>query len=386
MYCCPECFNDKWLQHYIIDNGEEGYCEICDEERDKCIETEELSELFQPIIDLYTPVDDFYPIEIIKDMGSGDFIWDKLTYDWEIFDDPEKGKRIITDMFPYRAYEKDNDPKVYLDSWYDIKSDYYGTTDEPAREMISKWNIFCNEIKYKNRFFPWNPLDDDDIYPLLNVYDYSLENNDILYRARLSNGVQIEPSQMGKPPKEKSINGRANPIGIPCLYLSTNENTAIYEVRPDIHDELVVGRFCVNQKLKLMDLRKDTRISPFKYGKEIKNHIQYLKFLKILGEELSKPINKQASKLEYLSTQYLSEFIKNLGFDGLLYSSSVCDGDNVALFNDSKDVINCFEINQYQITETDLKYNYTKIVYLQSKITNVINATSSINNDNAMGE
>jgi hypothetical protein len=58
-----------------------------------------------------------------------------------------------------------------------------------------------------------------------------------------------------------------------------------------------------------------------------------LPFLEQLGDELTRPIVPQAAAIDYTPSQYLCEFIKKCGYDGVLYRSSVSDGINLALFN-----------------------------------------------------
>lgn len=41
----------------------------------------------------------------------------------------------------------------------------------------------------------------------------------------------------------------------------------------------------------------------------------------------------QGAALDYIPSQYLCEFIKHSGFDGVVYRSSVSDGINLALFD-----------------------------------------------------
>ncbi len=61
-----------------------------------------------------------------------------------------------------------------------------------------------------------------------------------------------------------------------------------------------------------------------------------LPFLERLGEELTRPILPQSAAIDYTPTQYLCEFIKKQGYDGVVYRSSVGDGINLALFNPGK--------------------------------------------------
>mgnify|MGYP003977802717 FL=1 len=76
-------------------------------------------------------------------------------------------------------------------------------------------------------------------------------------------------------------------------------------------------------------------------------------FLMFLGKELSKPIIPREANLEYLPTQYLCEMIKGLNFDGIIFRSSVSEGDNYVLFSDNK--LNIIKTFQYEITDTNIK-------------------------------
>lgn len=60
-----------------------------------------------------------------------------------------------------------------------------------------------------------------------------------------------------------------------------------------------------------------------------------LPFLERLGDELTRPVLPQAAAIDYTPSQYLCEFIKKCGYQGVLYRSSVSDGINLALFDPS---------------------------------------------------
>ena len=46
----------------------------------------------------------------------------------------------------------------------------------------------------------------------------------------------------------------------------------------------------------------------------------------------------QGAAIDYVPSQYLCEFIKKCGYDGVVYRSSVSDGINLALFDPSRAV------------------------------------------------
>jgi len=161
---------------------------------------------------------------------------------------------------------------------------------------------------------------------------------------------------MGKPPKENATNGRANPHGIPYLYLASTIETAISENRGHKGETLTIAEFHVTSKLELADLRDPkSTISPFELNEEDELELLYknIPFLTFLGNELSKPIIPNEANIEYLSSQYLCELFKLIGFHGIIYKSSVSKGHNYVIFDDSK--LEAITTYQYKITDVVTK-------------------------------
>jgi RES domain len=159
----------------------------------------------------------------------------------------------------------------------------------------------------------------------------------VWYRARLETGdMPFVIGEMGAPPRRVASHGRANPAGIPYLYLGSTPQTAISEIRPHTGEKACVADFSVPAGVKLVDLRNPRRlVSPFVLTDE--DEIGLLRsdiaFLERLGTELTRPIVPQGAPIDYVPSQYLCEFIKKCGYTGVIYRSSVSDGINLALFN-----------------------------------------------------
>lgn len=73
---------------------------------------------------------------------------------------------------------------------------------------------------------------------------------------KLSDGYKEEvaygPSRM-KPRAERASEGRVNPKGIPCLYLSTTADAAMSEVRPWVGAAISLAQFKVLRPLTIVD-------------------------------------------------------------------------------------------------------------------------------------
>lgn len=166
---------------------------------------------------------------------------------------------------------------------------------------------------------------------------------------------------MGKPPETIVSNGRANPVGIPYLYATSDINTAIAEVRPSKGETVSVAEFKVKTVLILADLRNPKQtISPFELeDDDLIQLYQDMPFLTHLGEELSKFIVPREAELEYLPSQYLCEFIKHIGFHGVIYRSSLDSDDNYAIFDDS--LVKCTKMMKCRVTGTGVTWEKYKV-------------------------
>lgn len=152
------------------------------------------------------------------------------------------------------------------------------------------------------------------------------------------------------PPPSISINGRANPEGIRYTYLCEDETTPIYEVRPTINQIVSVARFRLTKQLKLFDINYSM------------DHIEFPTLFSTISEKFSMPYN--GKPIDYLPTQYLTEFIRTMGFDGIRFNSSLHDnGKNVVLFNMDYKVLSSklVTVKQYQLqTENHNIYTLLK--------------------------
>lgn len=117
--------------------------------------------------------------------------------------------------------------------------------------------------------------------------------------------------------------------------------------RPPRIVRVTVGHFEVLDPLSIINLRHPSVESPFGAGDHLQWVIKYMIFLGVLGIESSNPVNPSAGELEYLPSQFLCEFIKNAGYDGVAYRSSLAEGYNLAIFNDEK--LKCTKTKSHKI-------------------------------------
>ena len=96
-------------------------------------------------------------------------------------------------------------------------------------------------------------------------------------------------------------------------------------------------------------------VSPFELedAEQILRLRSTLPFLERLGEELTRPVLPQAAPIDYTPTQYLCEFIKKCGYDGVVYRSSVSDGINLALFDPTQATAS--SVVQYSVSRVSVE-------------------------------
>lgn len=329
MFCCPNCFSDRFLQNHILANSNQtGNCSFCKSTNVSLLNAEELFDRFEPLLGLY------------ERSRKGTSILQLIQTDWNVFN--ISSSRIQQKLLKIISCN----PLIFKTKYKPVFAQ--------ERNNIDQWEKFREELKHRNRFFPENAPLINNLEPfgeyLGVIHDVGTQK---FYRARINSSEKpYKISEMGKPDKNIATNGRANPIGIPYLYVASTIETTIAEIRGHKGEVVTIAEFQIIDKLELADLRdpKNT-ISPFELNGENGLGLIYknMPFLTLLGKELSKPIIPREANLEYLSSQYLCELIKQIGFHGIIYKSSVSGGNNYVIFNDEK--LKPVKTYQYQITD-----------------------------------
>lgn len=163
-------------------------------------------------------------------------------------------------------------------------------------------------------------------------------------------------SDSGAPPADIGLAGRINPEKIRYLYLAEDPETAIYEVRPTIGQHVSVASFKTVDEVKIYDLAGE--INP----QEGENSQNDYSLFKVIQQRFSEP--NTGDTFRYLPTQYLGELIKQMGFDGLRFKSSLKNGGiNVVLFDDKK--CKAYRSDIIKVAEIELKLEKPEIYQLE---------------------
>lgn len=351
MKCCIECFLDMDIRDRISSHKQIGSCEICESQNVYICDSSFLKDSFESFLDMYTPLSET-PI-VIEDSDKK-LLNEILKFKWNIFAlDIDKIQKLIVSICSgkYSSSPKlFNEPVVILeehDAEYLGKHSILSNTD---------WEYFVETIKYTNRFH----IDYMNLEVLTRLLEYAKKEykaGQQMFRARYSSESGIILSEMGAPPKELATAGRANSQGVRCLYLSNDIETTFHEIRAKVHDYISVGYFILKKDIEVINLREFHDISPFIIDPN-GNLTEYAinkKNLTKISNEIAKPLRRKESELDYLPTQYLSEYIKHLGYDGIEYKSTINSGGyNLALFDEN--CIECVNVEVYEMTQLDYKY------------------------------
>lgn len=173
------------------------------------------------------------------------------------------------------------------------------------------------------------------IHDLMDTYvkyisEIKIGVEDSFYRARAMKDIgqpYRSVHEMKAPPANFAGAGRINPAGMSFLYTAVDIET----IRREVHQEnegtpLTVVKCSPNKTLRVLDLTIDQQ------EKEKVNS-----FRRVINDNFSKPVDLKNAVVEYLPTQLIAVYIKDvMGLDGVKYKSSVYPlGYNVVIFDDS---------------------------------------------------
>ena len=164
-----------------------------------------------------------------------------------------------------------------------------------------------------------------------------------MYRARICDATHYDigyndDKDIGAPPENVATAGRINSEGIPCLYLADSDITTFHEVRARVYDHVTLGEFKNIMPLNIIDLCNLDSITPFQYEDvELTWFAINIEAIKQIAKEISKPMRRFDKDIDYVPTQYIADYIKNLGYDGIKYKSTINEGGiNYAIFDPGK--------------------------------------------------
>lgn len=332
MKVCSKCFSDEELIGFIESLESIGLCDVCGRSNEYIVPLDELQDFFQELVDNF------------QFDNRGTSLKNKIQGNWSLFANHKAANTILNYTLPNLKTEI-------------VNADYKVNYISDILDNISHWEDLKEELKWKKRFLTdIVHLTEDLGWDSFFNTQYQLRKEVSLYRARLhhkSGQKMFKAEEMSCPPKEKVGGGRANAFGVPALYLSDNQETVIYEVRASFLDELTIGAFRLKEEesIKIVDFTEDTSLfQPERINETIKGKLLREK----ISLDLSKPMRRYDSEIEYIPTQFICEFIKVFtGAKGIRFQSSVHPpGKNLVIFD--KELMNCVDANLVRVNKVSL--------------------------------
>jgi RES domain-containing protein len=352
-HVCASCFDDEDLQGWIASNEGDPGCDFCD---DDDAPTCELDDLCEYMTDRIKQVFGFAVEQLPYESAEGGYqgrTW--TTYEVLVEELGISLPRDRDDILFYALLHGLPD-----EAW----CDYDWLRLDLDEALRSSWGRFCEEVKYKRRFFfqgaeaetEREHEDDDSFSPgrlLRTIAEISQDTGLVrmvpvdaagLSRARtnLAAGQPFEATDFGPPPRERATqSNRMNPPGIPMLYLASSAVTALRETRIPA---AMVGRWVATRPLRILDLRKLPDV-PGIFSAAERDERLAVSFLYDFADDIMQPVARdERVHIDYLPSQVVSEFVRDYAFrdgklDGVAYGSTVHpDGWNLALFLERADL------------------------------------------------
>lgn len=247
--------------------------------------------------------------------------------------------------------------------------------DEHDPPEFARWDSyarFARHIRFSGRFV-WGNEERaflDTVLATIRDRTVEFEAGYTFFRAQLGvdiidrtdeEGIWLGEDIVGfgadrmKPLRDRSREGRANPIGIPVLYAGTTIETVVSEVRPWIGADVSVAWCKLLKPLRTLDLTRGQGKSSL--SGPVLNHLLGDQVLTPAEKEaavwididnaFSEPVTSTDDRADYAPTQILAELFRHAGYDAIGYKSHFGDdetrrGYNVAIFDpEAVEIVAC---------------------------------------------
>lgn len=189
------------------------------------------------------------------------------------------------------------------------------------------------------------------LFEIPDRFIFIREPNSIFYRSRLiqmdaesivNSGISVEGIggdtqftgfdcyDSKEPPVGIPGSGRNNLKGVSYLYVADDSYTACAETRPKPGHLISVARFQNIKPLKIFNFSDDVEIPDI--NAESLEDVTTVRLITNILFQFTIPVVSNKEK-EYYPSQYISDFIRKNGYDGICYMSAFSSGRCYTLFN-----------------------------------------------------
>ena len=354
---CSECIGDVYLRKVAIRFGTDDMCTYCCRMR-KTITVYNLAVHIKRLFD-----DHFIIKSDNQDISKPEFIRNRIGNVSDIIQKYAKVTKMLANdvqrelmTIPRNrknSFIKRNNPfgKLARYERRKINSHYWDSLWLELRKTIMKENRLFNKKAENilNSIFK-NTLDTGShkrykVSAIVEIGPHTKTKR--LFRARefqddetLHVALCHPDRELGPPPSSKASSGRMNAHGIAVFYGATNIDVAIAEIRPAVGSRVIIAKFSIIRKLRLLDVAKLQSIfnTDSMFRPSHKRILEKREFISSLCERMSAPVMPQDQSTDYLVTQAISDYLSELrdlnSIDGLIYRSAQkgSEAKNVVLF------------------------------------------------------
>ena len=369
LYLCIDCAKDSKLKKYILlHEPKEHVCSFCQTNQKTTLDIFDNPEFYNFLRALIRY--HFWEDEYNRHFGGDDLY--TLTQRSNLILNHDR----IIENYLFEAineYQYDDPNIVELYYGHDEHGNRlsFGKRYKDKRDIPLSW---LEEKLLNENYFLFEEGVIKDMSTYLEYFESSIAKNDVFYRARIgfkdkvknpdiawdytdedsyNKYIPYSKSDIGAPPLTLTSAGRLNRQGVSFLYLATDINTALAEVRPHPGHKVSIGCFKSRQDLKIVDFD----VAFIRLSKT-ENSLQKFIFLNHIDQLLSRPITPDERHL-YIITQFFADIFRKMGFNGIQFSSSVGEGQNILIFDPSNfqyidNQSNIYEIKSLQYSIKDL--------------------------------
>lgn len=339
---CIDCVKDKWLKRFVKESGIESQCCMCKKVNKHTIDVKnkDFQILLKALIRYYYSetiynthwggYDDWIYL-LSEENPIFNFIYDRNQDNEKLFIELDSIEGHINDydhdvslyygggrMDAFMLSIKDDTCKVVRNLELKIEEENPFFVAYKLAKYIKKFtNILINRLNCKKYFRARIGVE----YVLADNFSWMSNNYDEV-------AIPYKSELISAPKPKIASEGRLNRKKTAYLYLASDIDTAIAEVKPSNGHYVSLGEFEIIKDLDNLKIADFCNIDFYNFAKsdtDIQNYI----ILKSLKERLSLPNPNK----EYDFTQIIADALIILGFDGIKFESSVGKGYNLVLFN-----------------------------------------------------
>lgn len=242
--------------------------------------------------------------------------------------------------------------EVYDDDGVSVHAGYFdGMPNMLLNSIKDNESSFIKEISSElktTNHYEFEETIKEKITAYGNSFDFYIEEGQEFYRARIGvkdtkvaySGFDLHGQrffspfvneEIGKVPNLYATPGRANRTGVSYLYCATDMYTAISEVRPHPSDIVSIGKFVAIKKIRAFDLSTPHLMDFYLTDDSLKQLSDYVALANVFNTATPPSLEGR-----YVITQLISDCIRQVGYEGIVFSSTVGDGKNLVIFDPSK--------------------------------------------------